>query len=142
MRYAIPSSPPNRDLRWAMPQRGMASISRPEHLAAQFSTTEEGEAMRPMPLVIILPFLTSGLIMTANAAAPAAQDHASALLKLEREWNEALRTKNVAWFEQNLADDVTDMTIRARRSTSGSVSPMSMSIEMDAGWRALPSTLA
>lgn len=35
-------------------------------------------------------------------------DDESVLLRMEREWNEALRTRDVAWFERSLADDVTD----------------------------------
>ena len=31
------------------------------------------------------------------------------LLRMEHEWNEALKTRNVAWFEQNLAGDMTDI---------------------------------
>jgi ketosteroid isomerase-like protein len=29
---------------------------------------------------------------------------------MEHEWNEALRTRDVAWFERNLAGDVTDIS--------------------------------
>jgi ketosteroid isomerase-like protein len=39
-----------------------------------------------------------------------AEDAKAALLQLEREWNEALKTKNVAWFEKNLAEDMTDVS--------------------------------
>lgn len=37
-------------------------------------------------------------------------DDKSILLRMEREWNEALRTRDVAWFERNLASDVTDIS--------------------------------
>ena len=37
-------------------------------------------------------------------------DDGSVLLRMEHEWNEALRTRDVAWFERNLADDVTDIS--------------------------------
>lgn len=37
-------------------------------------------------------------------------DDKSILLQMEREWNEALRTRDVAWFERNLASDVTDIS--------------------------------
>ena len=67
--------------------------------------------MRSVPLAMILSLLVSGLALTAaTAATSAAQDPKLALLQLEREWNEALKTKNVAWFEQNLADDMTDIS--------------------------------
>jgi ketosteroid isomerase-like protein len=39
-------------------------------------------------------------------------DDGSALLRMEHEWNEALRTRDVAWFERNLAADVTDISSR------------------------------
>jgi len=37
------------------------------------------------------------------------QDDIAVLVQMERQWNEALRTKNAAWFEENLAADVTDI---------------------------------
>jgi ketosteroid isomerase-like protein len=68
-------------------------------------------AMRFVPIATILLLLTSALTMTASTAATSAGvDHKSALLQLEREWNEALRTKNVAWLEEHLADDMTDIS--------------------------------
>ncbi len=35
-------------------------------------------------------------------------DDQKALLRMEHEWNEALKARDVAWFERNLAGDVTD----------------------------------
>jgi hypothetical protein len=37
-------------------------------------------------------------------------DDGSVLLRMERAWNEALKARDVAWFERNLADDVTDIS--------------------------------
>jgi ketosteroid isomerase-like protein len=37
-------------------------------------------------------------------------DDGSVLLRMEHEWNDALRTKHAAWFERNLASDVTDIS--------------------------------
>jgi ketosteroid isomerase-like protein len=31
------------------------------------------------------------------------------LLQMEHDWNEALKTRNMTWFEQNLAGDMTDI---------------------------------
>jgi ketosteroid isomerase-like protein len=45
--------------------------------------------------------------MVANTARQPKDE--SILLQMEREWNEALRTRNVAWFERSLATDVTDI---------------------------------
>ena len=36
------------------------------------------------------------------------EDDKSALFQMEREWNNALKTKDAAWFERNLANDLTD----------------------------------
>jgi ketosteroid isomerase-like protein len=55
--------------------------------------------------ILILPVLLGVLAMTTRAQTP---DDKSALLKMEQEWNNALKTKDVAWFERNLASDVTD----------------------------------
>ncbi|MDQ3743896.1 MAG: nuclear transport factor 2 family protein, partial [Acidobacteriota bacterium] len=49
-----------------------------------------------------------GDMSTDEADQPPAEQ--SLLLRLEREWNEALRTRDVAWFERNLAGDVTDIS--------------------------------
>jgi ketosteroid isomerase-like protein len=66
--------------------------------------------MRHVPLALTLLLFTSGPAMTATNAATSSEDQRSALFKLEREWNEALRTKNVAWLEEHLADDMTDIS--------------------------------
>jgi ketosteroid isomerase-like protein len=55
--------------------------------------------------ILVLSVLLGVLAMTAPAQTP---DDKSALLKMEQEWNNALKTKDVAWFERNLASDVTD----------------------------------
>ena len=46
----------------------------------------------------------------SEADASLAPDDGGVLLRMEREWNEALRTRDVAWFERNLAGDVTDIS--------------------------------
>jgi len=58
--------------------------------------------MLPKAFVLIL---TLSLTMTAATTAP---DDKGFLFRMEHEWNEALRTRNIEWFERNLADDVTD----------------------------------
>ena|SRR5437773_1143643 len=60
--------------------------------------------------ILILPVLLGVLAMTTRAQTPHAQtpDDKNALLKMEQEWNNALKTKDVVWFERNLASDVTD----------------------------------
>jgi hypothetical protein len=35
-------------------------------------------------------------------------DDKNVLLQMEQSWNNALKSKDVSWFEQNLADDLTD----------------------------------
>jgi ketosteroid isomerase-like protein len=49
----------------------------------------------------------NGIVMENAARQPKDE---SILLQMEREWNEALRTRNVAWFERSLAIDVTDIS--------------------------------
>lgn len=39
-------------------------------------------------------------------------DDAAQLLYMEREWNDASKTRDVAWFERNYADDATDIQSR------------------------------
>jgi ketosteroid isomerase-like protein len=60
----------------------------------------------------ILSVLISGTVMSApveSGRKDSLQDDAAVLVQMERQWNEALRTKNAAWFEENLAADVTDI---------------------------------
>ena len=45
--------------------------------------------------------------MTAVAQPP---DDKNALLQFEQGWNRALKNKDVSWFEQNLGDDLTDIS--------------------------------
>jgi ketosteroid isomerase-like protein len=47
-------------------------------------------------------------MVTNNATRPS--DAESVLRQIEREWNEALKTRDVEWFERNLASDVTDIS--------------------------------
>jgi len=53
------------------------------------------------------------LIMTATTtllSSDRQRDDGNALVQMEREWNEALKTHDIAWFEKNLADDFTDIS--------------------------------
>ena len=57
----------------------------------------------------ILVVMAALMAATGGTLAQSAGDGAM-LLSLERQWNEALRTKNIAWFEQHLAGDLTDVS--------------------------------
>ena len=46
----------------------------------------------------------------AGDDAARSRDDGSALIRMEHEWNKALRTRDAAWFERNLAHDVTDIS--------------------------------
>lgn len=61
-----------------------------------------------MPASTMKIFLLCQLLsVAAFAQAPDAGDQ---LVQLEREWNEALKSHNLAWLEKNLADDLTDIS--------------------------------
>lgn len=49
-------------------------------------------------------------MFAAISFAAAAADDKSQLLDMERQWNEALKTHNVAWIEKNFAEDMTDVS--------------------------------
>ncbi|HKC66178.1 MAG TPA: nuclear transport factor 2 family protein [Pyrinomonadaceae bacterium] len=58
-------------------------------------------------------FLAMSLLSIATLGAIGMRhtpDDKSILLKMEHEWNDALKNHNAAWFEQNLAADVTDIS--------------------------------
>jgi len=63
--------------------------------------TNNGATNAISPILIFLALLA----MTDFGRAA---DDKDALLQLEQGWNLALKNKDVSWFEQNLADDVTD----------------------------------
>ena len=61
-----------------------------------------------MKHVLAICFLM--MASTTLAVTGAGSDDESTLLRMEREWNDALRTRKVAWFERNFADDATDIS--------------------------------
>jgi len=50
------------------------------------------------------------MITLAATAFAQASDDGDLLLRLEREWNEALKGHDVAWLEKNFASDLTDIS--------------------------------
>src|SRR5437773_12463873 len=42
--------------------------------------------------------------------AESAKNDSDPLIQMEQEWNQALKTHDIAWFEKNLADDFTDIS--------------------------------
>jgi len=50
--------------------------------------------------------LTTSEISTTEPA----KNDGDALIQIEQEWNQALRTHDTTWFEKNLADDFTDIS--------------------------------
>jgi ketosteroid isomerase-like protein len=63
--------------------------------------TNERATNATLPTLILL----GSLAMTAFAQLP---DEKNGLLQMEQGWNLALKNKDVSWFEQNFADDLTD----------------------------------
>jgi ketosteroid isomerase-like protein len=55
--------------------------------------------------ILQILILLGSIAMTASAQPP---DDKNVLLQMEQSWNLALKNKDVSWFEQNLADDLTD----------------------------------
>ena len=51
------------------------------------------------------------LMITSSLATTSTQSDADEkqLLRMEHAWNNALKTRNVRWFEDNLAEDLTDI---------------------------------
>jgi ketosteroid isomerase-like protein len=68
--------------------------------------------MRHIGLAIFLAVFASASVMSASVDSDrkhSLEGEGAVLIQMERQWNEALRTKNAAWFEENLAVDVTDI---------------------------------
>jgi ketosteroid isomerase-like protein len=69
-----------------------------------------------MKQVLIVSFLMTyfgtlavGQSVDAITKSPQELADEKTLLQMEHEWNEALKTRNVTWFVQNLAGDMTDI---------------------------------
>ncbi|HKP92497.1 MAG TPA: nuclear transport factor 2 family protein [Chthoniobacterales bacterium] len=54
------------------------------------------------------PFFLS--VLAATAALAQGMDDEAALVDLERQWNQALKTHDAAWLEKNFAHDMTDVS--------------------------------
>ena len=51
-----------------------------------------------------------GVSRSMGTLAESAKNDNDALIQMEQEWNQALKTHDIAWFEKNLADDFTDIS--------------------------------
>src|SRR5919198_3600270 len=69
-----------------------------------------GETMRRTLPAFLLGMACAATTFGQGGGARRPSGERSVLLRMEHEWNEALRAHDVAWFERNLADDVTDVS--------------------------------
>jgi ketosteroid isomerase-like protein len=62
-------------------------------------------------VILIALSVTAVIAQSVDAVSKNPQELADEkrLLQMEHEWNEALKTRNMTWFEQNLAGDMTDI---------------------------------
>jgi len=93
---------------------------------------ESGEGAITMKQILVLSLLIASLGVQAigqsvDAVTKNPQELADekTLLQIEHDWNEALKTGNLAWFEQNLAGDMTDIM-----SSNGSLQTKADSIKL------------
>ena len=61
--------------------------------------------------ILIALSVTAVIAQSVDAVSKNPQELADEkrLLQMEHDWNEALKTRNMTWFEQNLAGDMTDI---------------------------------
>ena len=61
--------------------------------------------------ILIALSMTPAVAQSVNTVTKNPQESADEklLLQMEHDWNEALKTHNMTWFEQNLAGDMTDI---------------------------------
>jgi ketosteroid isomerase-like protein len=61
--------------------------------------------------ILIALSITPAVAQSVNTVTKNPQESADEklLLQMEHDWNEALKTRNMNWFEQNLAGDMTDI---------------------------------
>ena len=74
---------------------------------------EEHPTMRQI-LALTLLFAFSATLAVGQSVSTVTKNPQEAadeklLLQMERDWNQALQVRDVAWFEQNLAGDMTDI---------------------------------
>ncbi len=60
-------------------------------------------------LIACLGVQASGQSVDAVTKSPQELADEKTLLQMEHDWNEALKTRNVKWFEENLAGDMTEI---------------------------------
>src|ERR1700730_13648637 len=61
-------------------------------------------------LIVLAATLAIGQSVDAVTKTPEMSADELILLRMEREWNEALQKRDIAWFEQNLAGDMSDIS--------------------------------
>jgi ketosteroid isomerase-like protein len=109
-------------------QTRTSTIAHPEATRQNFRCVRLGKATTMKQILSLMIMLCAasafGQSVDAVTNAPREVTDGKVLLQMERDWNEALKTRNVAWLEQNLADDMTDVMSR-----DGSVSTKAANIE-------------
>ena len=67
-----------------------------------------GSAVKRILLIGLLIMTSVSIFSRDDSGSP--RDDDQILVAMEREWNEALKTHDAAWFEKNLAADFTDIS--------------------------------
>lgn len=75
-------------------------------------------------LIVSLGMQAIGQLVDAVSQNPQELADEKTLLQIERDWNEAVKTHNVKWFEENLAGDMTEIM-----SSDGSLKTKAESIK-------------
>jgi ketosteroid isomerase-like protein len=85
-------------------------------MARQFPARQEMEGYPTMRQIFALTLLFAfsatlavGQSVSTVTKNPQESADEKLLLQMERDWNQALQVRDVAWFEQNLAGDMTDI---------------------------------
>ena len=61
-------------------------------------------------IILISALIITSISIFSRVDSDIPRDNEHILIAMEREWNEALKSHNAAWFEKNLADDFTDIS--------------------------------
>lgn len=75
------------------------------------------EILITFSLIALSTALAFGQSVDAVTKTPEMSADELILLRMEREWNEALQKRDIAWFEQNLAGDMTAISSGGERTT-------------------------
>lgn len=68
-----------------------------------------GSSLKTILSISLLIMISASALLSGDHS-NLSRNHDNTLIQMERDWNQALKAHDAAWFEKNLADDFTDIS--------------------------------